>query len=240
MKEKLYTIPVMDGFAEDCECPLCAMRNTLEVNAVNYTMGPSYMEDDNRAMTDQKGFCTAHLKKLYEHQNRLGLALMLHTHMEKVGKDIEKLSKKANPKKAGLFKKAEKSALSEYLDTLQGSCFICDRVNETFERYYATIFHLFQYNDEFLPVLKECRGFCNEHYRQLIERATKHLSGYYLDSFLSILHERYLQNLSRLQGELAWFIDKFDYENADKPWGTSQDALQRSMVKAGSIYYKKE
>lgn len=239
MKEKLYTIPVMDGFAGNCECPLCAMRNTLEVNAVNYTMGPSYMEDDNRAMTDQKGFCTAHLKKLYEHQNRLGLALMLHTHMQKLGKDIEKLSQK-KASKAGLFGKAEKTALSKHLDTLQESCFLCDRINETFERYYATIFHLFGHNSEFLPVLKECRGFCNEHYRQLVERAPKYLSGYELENFLSIVHERYLHNLSRMQEELEWFIDKFDYENADKPWGTSQDALQRSMVKVGSIYYEKE
>lgn len=41
MKEKIYTIPVNDAFDKDCECPLCAMYQELENNAVEYTMGPS-------------------------------------------------------------------------------------------------------------------------------------------------------------------------------------------------------
>ena len=51
MAEQLYTIPVNDAFHADCECPLCQMQKTLEEHAIEYTMGPSYMEDDNRAMT---------------------------------------------------------------------------------------------------------------------------------------------------------------------------------------------
>ena len=70
MKEELYTIPVNDAFAADCECPLCAMRKELEQNAIEYTMGPSYMEDDNRALTDEQGFCMVHIKTLYEQNNR--------------------------------------------------------------------------------------------------------------------------------------------------------------------------
>jgi len=237
MKEKLYTIPVMDGFQENCECPLCAMYHTLEENAVSYTMGPSYMESDNRDQTDAKGFCTVHLKRLYQHQNRLGLALMLHTHMKKVSAEVEKLSKHARPAKAGLFKKTESSPLQDYLDKLQGSCFICERVQETFDRFYATIFHLFCNDGEFMSVMKASKGLCTEHYKELYTRALKQLSGYELESFLTLIHELYLKNLSRVENELEWFIDKFDYENADKPWGTSQDALQRSMVKMGSIYY---
>ena len=58
MAEQLYTIPVNDAFHADCECPLCQMQKTLEEHAIEYTMGPSYMEDDNRAMTDKMGFCS--------------------------------------------------------------------------------------------------------------------------------------------------------------------------------------
>ena len=57
MAEQLYTIPVNDAFTTDCECPICEMNRQLERNAIDYTMGPSYMEDDNRAMTDEQGFC---------------------------------------------------------------------------------------------------------------------------------------------------------------------------------------
>ena len=66
MKEKIYTIPVNDAFDKDCECPLCAMYQELENNAVEYTMGPSYMEDDIRAETDKRGFCRKHLKTVWD------------------------------------------------------------------------------------------------------------------------------------------------------------------------------
>ena len=46
MKEKIYTVPVNDAFAADSECPVCAMFEQLENDAIEYTMGPSYMEDD--------------------------------------------------------------------------------------------------------------------------------------------------------------------------------------------------
>jgi len=54
MKEEIYTIPVMDGFKEDCECPFCAMKRTLENNTINYVLSPSYMEEDVRGETTPK------------------------------------------------------------------------------------------------------------------------------------------------------------------------------------------
>ena len=83
MKEKLYTIPVNDAYASDCECPICKMYGNIEQDAIEFTMGPSYMEDDIRMVTDKKGFCSNHITKLYRHQNRLGLALMLDTHIKR-------------------------------------------------------------------------------------------------------------------------------------------------------------
>ena len=88
--EELYTIPVNDAFDLDTECPVCAMRQALEADAIEFTMGPSYMEDDVRMETDRIGFCGNHVKLLYQNQNRLGLALMLLTHMERTMKDLTK------------------------------------------------------------------------------------------------------------------------------------------------------
>ena len=105
MKEKLYTIPVNDAFARDCECPICAMRKTLEDNAVAYTMGSSYMEDDVRMETDRLGFCSPHMQMLLEQKNKLGLALILKTHIDKTNKDIKKLAKQPI-KPNSLLKKA--------------------------------------------------------------------------------------------------------------------------------------
>ena len=71
MGEVLYTIPVKDAYKLDCECPICRMYNDIEKNAIEFTMGPSYMEDDIRAVTDEKGFCKEHTQKLMDANNRL-------------------------------------------------------------------------------------------------------------------------------------------------------------------------
>ncbi len=116
MKEQLYTIPVNDAFQSGCECPLCKMKKELEQNAIEYTLGPSYMEDDNRAMTDETGFCEKHIQDLYQQKNRLGLALILSTHMSKVTKDLQKLSKEnVSTGKSILKKKSELTGLGSYV-----------------------------------------------------------------------------------------------------------------------------
>ena len=57
MKEKLYTIEVMDAVKAGDECPCCYLERKLEQDAISFTLGSSYMEDDIRADTDQTGFC---------------------------------------------------------------------------------------------------------------------------------------------------------------------------------------
>ena len=89
MKEKIYTIPVNDAFTSTCECPVCVMYKTLEDNSVEYTMGPSYMEDDVRSETDRLGFCEKHIKQVYHMDNRLGMAWVMKTHFDKIIDDVE-------------------------------------------------------------------------------------------------------------------------------------------------------
>ena len=89
-ERKIFTIPVNDAFDSGCECPVCYMKRELENAAVEYTMGPSYMEDDIRAKTDELGFCEKHIKDVYNCENRLGFALVMKTHMDRVIADISK------------------------------------------------------------------------------------------------------------------------------------------------------
>ena len=44
------------------------------------------------------------------------------------------------------------------------------------------------------------------------------------------------ENLARVQADLDWFVDKFDYRNASAPWKNSQDAVQRAMQKLRGGY----
>ncbi len=230
MKEQLYTIPVNDAFAKDSECPICEMFKELEKNTVEFTMGPSYMEDDIREVTDKVGFCTEHVKKLLKMENKLGISLVLHSHMVKTNKDIKKLAE-SNTKGSTLFKKKDISPLTDYLNTLNSSCFVCNRIEDTFKRYIRTIHYLWEKEDSFKKKYAASKGFCAKHYQKLLEEAKNNLSGANLDGFIDETNRIYMENMQRVTDDLEWFIDKFDYRHKDEPWKNSKDALPRAITK---------
>ncbi|ROR26304.1 hypothetical protein EDD66_10826 [Mobilisporobacter senegalensis] len=237
MKEQLYTIPVNDAFDKDTECPLCSMRETLEEEAIAYTLGPSYMEEDVRAVTDEKGFCPEHLKMLYNNQNRLGLALILNTHLNKINRDIEHLMK-SQPKisSSSIFKKkAANNEIADYVDKLKTSCFICDKINDTFNHYIKTIYHLYKTDPNFSKKFRDTKGFCIDHYSLLYKNAPNYFHGKYLDDFIAELNSLYMNNMKRVNEDLEWFINKFDYRYGDEPWKEAKDAIPRTMLKTNSI-----
>lgn len=234
MKEKIYTIPVNDAFDRDCECPLCAMYQELENSAVEYTMGASYMEDDIRAETDKKGFCQKHLKQIYDVENRLGFALVMKTHLDKVIRDMETLTKEPVKGKA-LFKKVEASPVCGYVQQLSQSCFICDRIENTFHRYVDTVLHLYQSDKAFQKKYQESRGFCTAHFGLLVQRGQQKFSGVLCQQFVADTNRLYLENMKRVRDDVAWFINKFDHKYADEPWKNAKDSLPRSMTKDNSI-----
>ena len=105
MKEKLYTIPLMDAFKAEDECPFCFVEKQLEQHAMDFVLGAgaSYMEDDVRAETDKMGFCRTHYKKMYDYGNRLGTGLILKTHFQYKTKELQEQIKMFSPGKASLF-----------------------------------------------------------------------------------------------------------------------------------------
>ena len=61
--------------------------------------------------------------------------------------------------------------------------------------------------------------------------ADKTLSAQQAAEFKKAASALELDNLRRVEKELEWFTLKFDYRNADKPWGNSQDAPERAINK---------
>ena len=231
MKEQLYTIPVNDAFQSDCECPLCKMKRDLEKNAIEYTLGPSYMEDDNRAMTDEAGFCEKHIQSLYQEKNRLGLALILSTHMQKVTRDLKERSKEGLTGKS-LFKKGtDSTGVGNYVKNLEANCFICSRMNNTFDRYVDTIFHLYKKDPSLSDKIRNSKGFCTYHYALLFDKAPNFLAKEQLEHFIDDINTVYFDNMERMQEDIEWFINKFDYRYQNEPWKNSKDALPRAVLK---------
>ncbi len=236
MKESIYTIPVADGFNEGGQCPFCNMYKKLDEDSVDYTLGSSYMEDDIRLKTDKAGFCKTHYDKMLKKQNALGLALILHSHVKKLNADFKTAVSSALdnlPAKKGLFSKApdlQTSSISDYLYMLNDSCFICNRINETFLRYFDTFFMMLKKNDEMYGKIKESKGFCLNHFAMLLDFGKKRLSPEEYVKFSQVICAVQLENMKELENDLEWFIQKFDYKNANEPWGNSKDAALRTVL----------
>ena len=91
MKYTLDTIPVLDAYKTGCECPLCKLRILCEDQYVDTMLASAYMEPEWRIKSNETGFCTRHYELMYNRRNRLGLALMTHTHMQEVIKSMESI-----------------------------------------------------------------------------------------------------------------------------------------------------
>lgn len=234
MKEKIYTIPVNEAFDADGECPFCTMREKLKNDAINYVLGPSYMEEDIRSETDKLGFCREHIKNMYERQNSLGIALMLSTHFEKINQALRDMLKKepASGKKTMFSRGREDSCeAAEFIDETVNSCYVCERIEENMDRYTDTFFYLWKTESEFREKVLRGKGFCIEHFSMLLKEGMHRLSNSDYKEFYSAVSKLETDNLERVRGDLLWFIDKFDYRFRDEPWKNSKDALPRSIQK---------
>lgn len=244
MKEKLYTIPLNDAVNAGDECPFCFIERKLEQNALDFALGSSssYMESDIRDQTDRAGFCGQHMKKMFDYGNALGNALILQTHYRKLRSEMQEQFKAFTPGKTpilGRFRRTgseEKNPIAEWTRAKDESCFICKNISDTFARYMETFFWLYERDPEFKEKILNSKGFCLHHFGILCENADKYLKDKEKAEFYPAVFELMEQNLKRIEEELVWFSDKFDYRNRDADWKNSKDALQRGMQKLRSGY----
>ena len=243
MKEQIETIPVNDAFDSGDECPFCWLRRQAEQRAIRYVLGPgaSYMEPDVREVTDEKGFCPEHMQKMYDYGNALGNALIMQTYFVGLLKAMDRqLEDFEIPPKKSLFggrkqKPQEKPSFAQWLKKRQSSCYLCEKNAYNMRRYYNTFFFLLK-DPEFRGKVEACKGFCVTHFAELMEAAEEFLPNAQREWFYKTVPALARENLARVQGDLDWFIAKFDYRNASADWKNSRDAVSRSMQKLKGIY----
>jgi hypothetical protein len=219
MRYHLETIPVIDAYQAQSECPLCDLKRQVEQSCLERFLGESVMEPAVRIEVNKKGFCGPHFAEMFQMQNRLGLALMTHTHL------LETLSAPRNagfPKKKAFLKKTQ---------TAPDTCAVCDRLSDTMNRFLYTALHLWKTNGEFRMAFSQSKGHCLPHHHQLLRMAREEWPAESARAFCEALQKIQLENLERIEKELKWFTEKFDYRNADKPWDESKDSLQRAILK---------
>ncbi|HZJ83537.1 MAG TPA: DUF6062 family protein [Clostridia bacterium] len=250
MKYHIDTIPIWDAYQQQEGCSLCALEYKSENEYIDFYLSGSVMEPSTRIEVNEVGFCPNHFKLLYKEKNRLGLALISHTHLRETIKKLEKLT---NPligheenglveKLSGLFPKkmsgkdTELISLINYLDEQHDSCMVCHRIQSLLERYAYTILHMWQKEEAFEEVLRDSGGFCLNHLSLILRIASETLSSKVFDNWVNYIIPIQLDSLKELDEDLLWFTKKFDYRNQDKPWGNSRDALPRTLEKLSGSY----
>lgn len=258
MRDTIYTIPVSEAFEKDCECPLCELERKLENEYVEYVLGASLMEPDNRKLTNDQGFCRKHFEMIYNKQeNKLGLALMMDTHMIEQNKKLNRImgvvpeGAKENTlsgKFSSLFHKDKGKADKEtredpaakgsftidrvlaYLEEYEHKCYICNKLDYTMNRYIEVIYDLYFSQTEFRKMFELKKGFCLPHLKLMLQYAKK-LDSKKRDQVVGVILKMQADNMARVQQELNWFTKKFDYRYDAEPWGNSKDAIPRGIKK---------
>jgi len=221
LKEHIYTIPVTEAFSKDKHhCPFCALREKLEKDELEIILGASMMEPEIRQETNDKGFCSRHYGKMFGMKNRLGLALMLESHLESLKKEI---------KTGNIFSRDIAAKSVERIEKLGNSCYVCDRIEDKIAKMFTTAAYLYAEEKEFRANFQELRYFCLPHYREYMLAAKRVLSKDEYADLVRAANEKVNAYLDSLKDDVSLFCKKFDYRFDDLPWGESKDSVERSL-----------
>lgn len=222
MREDITSIPVSEVFEPKDGCPICRMRDLLEKRVAEYITGAAMMEPDVRIETNRLGFCYDHYRLILKQRNRLGVALMLESHLAEMEKEIFK----GAPLIGKSGKKQAKSA-AERTDT----CFLCQQVDWAMRRMLATACRLWENEEDFRHLFSEQPHLCLPHFTALVSAAEAGMSKKRVPEFAKAAAALSQRKINELHDDVAHFCKMFDYRSSSEgaDWGNSRDAVERSI-----------
>lgn len=220
MRESILTIPIHEIFEPKEGCPICRMRDMLEQRCVEYIMGAAMMEPDVRMETNRLGFCKEHYPMLLKQKNRLGLGLILQSHIAEIRKGVA-----AGGMLQSAGAKVKKAARQNE------SCFVCEKIDWAMVRLTDTVFTMFAQDKSFRALFSEQEYICLPHYELLCGEAQRKMHKREVGAFMKAATALLGGQLAVLQADLDKFCTMFDYRNSgkDADWGTSRDAIERTI-----------
>ena len=234
MKENIYTIPINDAFSSDCECPICDFMSKEEKSRIEYSLGASMMEPDERIASNELGYCKRHTQMMYDFGNKLSHALVLETRLKQMSKEL--LDYKKSIKKPRKFFASSKEPVA----LAHGqTCVVCKRLDKILSDFTSNLFYLYKKDAEFKEKFFSSKGFCLPHFELLINTAHSHLSGEAAYDFITKLCALQEKNLLRVTEDVEWFTKKFDYRYKDEDWKNSKDAVIRACLKISGYIEEK-
>jgi len=212
MKERIYSIPLTDALNENCGCILCTLEKKLEKDSIAYFLGPSLMEPDGRELTNKNGFCKPHMKMLLEGNHRLGIALMLETHLPEVIKGF------SPRKKGGLFKRGYDLKLTaEKIYSAVRSCAVCGKISAQLTDAAENLVYLWNCEKDFKDRFEASEGLCLEHMALVLSVCERELQTKKAQNFAKMLYNLQKSRFSEICDDIHSFTLSFDYRNKEKP-----------------------
>ena len=254
MRYHIDTIPLWDAMKADSECLLCTLRRRMELDAVEKYLGASVMEPDTRIEVNRRGFCTHHLGMMFQKSNKLGIALMMESHLHEVRSKakkaihhmVEGVNAYADASLLGKISskgRNAKATIASAAHDMQGiahGCMICHDLDSHMARYRHTFFHLYKTDGEFRAAYAASKGSCLIHTAELLQGCAEALPAPLAKEFAAATASLWEKHIQRTEDDLQWFIKKFDYRYDQEPWKNSQDAVERTVNKLRSWCVGKE
>jgi len=227
MLEKIYTIPVNEAFEASAAdhslgCPFCALFHKLEENELDLILGASMMEPDVRIKTNKRGFCGRHFDMMLTRKNRLGLSLMLESHLNELRGEVDVGALSALMKGAG-------SAAADRIASLEKSCYVCERIDFSLSKMIENSLYLWEQDRDFRIKLENQPYICLPHFKALIECGKRNLPKKVFADFYKQLSDVVFSYYTELSADVSKFCKKFDYRYDDEPWGNAKDAPDRAI-----------
>lgn len=225
--EQIYTIPVNEAFdtaieAGGCSCPLCILFNKLEENELDLILGASMMEPDIRIKTNEQGFCGQHYDRMFRMKNRLGLALMMESHLEQLEKELR-------PSVLGNLVGQKGAKTDRRLKKLESSCYLCGRIESQFSRMIATCVYLYGTDSAFRKKLVASPMLCLPHAKRLLEEGSAKLQKKYYSDFFDGVYTVAENYMKGLRSDVSAFCRSFDYRYQEENVGSAKDSVERTI-----------
>jgi hypothetical protein len=224
MKKPLETTTVREMLTVGRECLLCDLEEKAENQLLRYYLGNSVMQPEIRVKVNRSGFCAHHFRALYQAGNRLGLALITHTHLLETWRQIRE-------HRRGLGRSRKAEGFIGFLKKRERECLICLRLEETVKGYAFATVYLWDKDSEFRRDLLESRGFCLPHLAVAHELAGENLSKKKLQQWyreISALQDRSLEDI---EAKLKSFSASYDYRSDAAQAEEEKSVLSRAIGK---------
>ncbi|HOO28937.1 MAG TPA: DUF6062 family protein, partial [Lachnospiraceae bacterium] len=72
--------------------------------------------------------------------------------------------------------------------------------------------------------------------KDILNAAENKLNKKQQETLFPLLFALTQTNMKRIEEDISWFVDKFDYRNKDADWKNSKDAIPRTMQKLAGSY----